>query len=96
MITPGTTYRFALRARNMYGYSIELSSSTSILAIDVPDKPSPPIITLGTGADTTKIRIGWSDPLTHGSPIEEYEVQIRTSTGTYVSNSGCSPIPLSA
>jgi len=37
MIVPGTTYRFAIRARNMYGYATSLSPIVSVLAIDVPD-----------------------------------------------------------
>jgi hypothetical protein len=42
MIVPGTTYRFAIRARNMYGYATSISSVVSVLAIDVPDQPSSP------------------------------------------------------
>ena len=96
MIVPGTTYRFAIRARNIYGYAESISPIVSVLAIDVPDQPAPPIVTLGSGADNTKVQFTWTNPtLTHGSAVEEVQVQFRTSSGTFVSDSGCNPIPLS-
>jgi len=38
MIVPGTTYRFAIRARNVYGYATTISPIVSVVAIDVPDQ----------------------------------------------------------
>ncbi len=44
MLTPGTTYKFALRARNVYGYASSISSVVSVTAIDVPDSIAIPSV----------------------------------------------------
>jgi len=43
-VTSGSTYRFMIRARNSYGYSIE-SNEVIILAAQIPSQPSAPITT---------------------------------------------------
>ncbi len=91
-ITPGTTYKFALRARNIYGYASSISTVVSVTAIDVPDSVPIPSVVIGTGVDATKVSITWNNPAqTHGSAVDQYEVQFRTSTGTYVTDSSCNP-----
>jgi len=39
LFTPGSTYTFTVRARNIYGLSID-STSVSILAAQIPDSPT--------------------------------------------------------
>jgi len=89
----GTTYRFAVKARNIYGSSSSISSVVSAVAIDPPGEVPIPSVTLGTGADATKVLITWSNPtLTHGADVDQFEVQFRTSTGTFVTDTtNCNP-----
>jgi hypothetical protein len=74
-ITPGTTYKFALRARNIYGYASSISTVVSVTAINIPDAVPIPTVVIGTGVDATKVSITWNNPTqTHGSAVDQYEV----------------------
>jgi len=69
-LSPGTTYKFALRARNIYSYASSISTVVSVTAIDVPDAVPIPSVAIGTGVDATKVSITWSIPTqTHGSDV---------------------------
>jgi hypothetical protein len=90
MLTPGTTYKFALRARNIYGYSSSISTVVTVTAIYVPDAVGIPTVAQGTGSEATKVQITWSNPTqTHGSSVLQFQVQFRTSTESYVSDASC-------
>jgi len=86
-LTTGTTYNFAVTARNIYGEST-LSSSVSILARNVPAAMSTMVVTL---QGTTDIRLDFTPPNNNGLTIDEYEILIYDpSSDSYVEdNSEC-------
>ena len=73
MLTTGATYKFRVRARNVYGSASTFSSATSTLAVSRPGIAPTPVVELGTGADELKVRITWADTTpTNGLAIQEY------------------------
>jgi hypothetical protein len=75
-ITPGSSYRFKVKARNIYGLSTLPSADhtpTLIPAIDIPDKVKFPVITID-GSTPTSVLVTWEAPLDHGSAVDNYEV----------------------
>jgi hypothetical protein len=75
----GVTYTFQIVARNAFGES-NPSTSASILAAQVPDKPNAPTTEV-IGMD---VQVSWDAPFNQGSLITSYKVYIETSTvGVY-------------
>lgn len=73
-ITAGTTYKFVVRARNIYGSATLYSPEATATAIDAPGKLDMPTVALDSG-DATKVLISWTaTPLTHGSAVDQYAV----------------------
>ena len=77
--TPNTTFYFSVAARNQLGlgeYSawVPLSTTPPIR----PDAPDPVQLSQSTNYwyNKTTIRIVWSEPVTFGLPIDQYEIQI--------------------
>jgi hypothetical protein len=56
-LTPGTTYRFRVQARNVFGYSTE-SDYVEVLAAEVPETPIAPV----TIFNRETIRVDWTAP----------------------------------
>ena len=75
----GVEYIFKVRAKNVYGYG-EFSNEIGIDAVDIPAKVDITTVTLAV----TNVIIDWNAPFDHYSPILEYEILFRTSTGTQV------------
>ena len=79
-LTPGTTYRFVVQARNIVGLSV-YSAHVDILAAQVPDAPTslrnqPQVTT----AD--QIGLTWYAPsFDGGSPVTEYIIWYDNATG---------------
>lgn len=96
-ITSGTKYRFAVKARNIYGSATSFSSEAVAYAYDVPAKMSmatvvaPSTSTTAPYNDGTYIDISWTAPSTHGSAIDSYEVYFKKSDGTFTTDSSCNP-----
>jgi hypothetical protein len=92
MITPGTTYSFAVKATNLYGSSPTLSATTQATARTVPGKVSSVTVVKGTGTEQTSVVVSWdlSTP-NHGASIDQYQVEFLTATGTWVSSAYCTP-----
>lgn len=79
-LTPGTTYKFKVKARNIIGQS-EFSETTSILAAQIPDEPTDlvnvPQITLAN-----QIGLQWIAPVFDGgSPVIDYRVWYDNASG---------------
>jgi hypothetical protein len=51
-ITSGSTYRFAIRARNIYGSATSYSAELSATAIDIPSKVDMAVVALNTVDNT--------------------------------------------
>ena len=77
----GVTYRFKVRARNVYGAGA-FSSELSVLASDLPDKVATPTVSVGAAA--TSVTIAWSAPFDHAAPVDYYEVLLQAAGGAFV------------
>jgi len=73
-ITAGTTYKFVVRASNIYGSAALYSPEATATAIDAPGKPDMPTVALDS-VDDTQVLISWAATTpTHGSTIDQYAV----------------------
>ena len=68
-LTSGLTYKFKVKARNVFGLSA-FSSELSLLAAYKPDSPNPPVTSV---IDNTVV-IDWTAPSNNGSPILSYRI----------------------
>jgi len=75
----GTSYKFIVSATNKVGLG-ETSDVVSILAAQIPDKPTTPT----TVFINDDIIISWSAPESRGSPILGYLVTIKRFDETYI------------
>jgi hypothetical protein len=73
-LTQGKTYRFKIKARNVYGFSV-LSSFVAILASQKPGLPVSPTTTFLQASNI--VLVTWTEPDNGGSPITGYIVSIR-------------------
>lgn len=77
-LTGGVTYRFKVRARNLYGSGV-FSTELEVLASDLPDKTAIPSVTIG--ATETAVTISWTEPGDHAASITAYEILLLQSDG---------------
>jgi hypothetical protein len=92
-LTGGTTYRFKVRARNIYGNGA-FSTELAVLASDLPDKVAIP--TVAVAAASVDVTVTWDAPGDHAAPLDAYEVLLRKADGSFVDgssscNSGAGP-----
>jgi titin len=79
-LTEGTSYRFKIRAVNIYGASPD-SGEVTIVASDIPSKMDP----MSTARSGTDIVSTFAAPADNGAAIERYEIMIyNQGTSTYV------------
>ena len=82
-LTTGTSYKFAVRARNIYGYGPFTTPDVAIVAASVPGTMSP--VTTALSTSTTDIEISWSPAAPNGEAITRYQIQLFVpSTLSYV------------
>ena len=74
---PGSTYKFKLRPKNLYGLGAD-SSEVSIIASDVPSQMQ--VVT--TSIQGTSVRIQWAAPATNGAALTAYEIVVLQKDGT--------------
>lgn len=79
-LTGGNYYKFKVRARNIYGNG-DFSTELTVLASDKPDKVAIPTVTIG--ASDTAVSISWTEPGYHAAAIDEYEVRLLKSDGSF-------------
>jgi hypothetical protein len=79
-LTGGVSYKFKVRARNIYGDG-DFSPELVVLASDRPGAVAIPSVTIG--AADTDVTIAWAAPDDHSAAIDAYEVHLRVSDGTY-------------
>jgi hypothetical protein len=77
-LTGGTTYRFKVRARNLYGPGA-FSPELVVLASDLPDKTTIP--TVAIGSTETAVTISWTEPGDHAATITAYEILLLHADG---------------
>jgi large repetitive protein len=79
-VTEGTTYRFRIRAVNIYGPG-PASAPASIRASDIPSRMDPP----STARVATDIVVSWSAPAANGAALAAYEISVYSqATSAYV------------
>jgi len=81
-VTGGATYRFRVRARNIYGYGA-YSVYTVVVPDDAPGKTDIPTVALST-TDPTFVQITWPLPNDHSSVITSYQILFMQANGDYV------------
>jgi len=77
----GMTYRFRVRARNIYGYG-PYSDVLEVIPDDAPGKVDIPTVALSS-TDPTEVEISWAAPDDHSSPITSYEILFLMSNGEF-------------
>lgn len=90
-ITEGATYKFVIRAKNIYGSASSLSTPVlSVSAVSLPGKAP----TASVAVDATNVVITWSDSTqSNGAAIDAYEVSFRTLAGIFVVDTSiCNPV----
>jgi len=71
-LTSSKSYKFKVRARNIYGHG-DFSSEATFEASDKPGKPTIPTVVL----NGTNVEVTWVKPAENGSTINAYEVSFR-------------------
>jgi hypothetical protein len=77
----GRTYRFKVRARNIYGHGPD-SDATVVIPDDAPGKTAIPTVQLDA-VDPTEVEISWPEPDDHSAPITAYEVLFMKANGDF-------------
>jgi hypothetical protein len=79
-VTGGQSYRFKVRARNIYGYG-PYSDETLVIPDDAPGKTDIPTVQLAT--DPTEVEVSWPLPDDHSSTITSYEILFMKANGDF-------------
>lgn len=79
-IVPGTTYRFKIRAINIYGAG-DFSDIVTIDASDVPAQMSQVVTAVDNTAIPPVVTITWTAPYDNSEDIIDYEIMILQSDG---------------
>lgn len=78
-LTPGTSYIFRYRVKNIHGWSAGYSPSVTIMAAKVPDTPA----TATTAISGTNVVLTWAAPDENGATILSYIVEIQGSDAAW-------------
>lgn len=78
----GRTYRFRVRARNIYGDG-PFSDELIVIPDDAPGKTDIPTVVLDT-TDPTAVSVSWPLPNEHSATITSYEIMWMKSNGDFV------------
>lgn len=78
-VSGGSTYKFKVRARNVYGYGSFSATELSVTPSDVPGKVAiAEVKNVGTN-----VEIKWTAPNSHSSLISKYEIWFKKSDGSF-------------
>jgi len=80
-VTGGVTYRFRVRARNIYGNG-PFSDDTIVVPDDAPGKTAIPTVQLAV-SPTTSVQISWDLPNEHSATITKYDIYFEKSNGDF-------------
>jgi len=75
--TPGLTYLFRYRVRNIFGWSPNYSPTATILSASKPDVPASPT----TEISGPNVRISWTQPNSNAAAIQAYTIEILAKDG---------------
>ncbi len=77
-LTNGTAYQVQVQATNSVGDSAWSDSAQGIPAVQTPDAPAAPTLTV----DNQSLGVSWAAPEDNGAAISDYDVQYRACTAT--------------
>eukprot|EP00347_Sterkiella_histriomuscorum_P011727 403371340 len=77
-LSESISYKFQVRARNIYGYG-DYSPVTTITPTDIPAKIDIPTVMVVN----MNVKIDWDEPANHGATIDKYEIYILKKDGTF-------------
>ena len=80
-VTGGKTYRFQVRARNIYGKGV-VSPVTTVIPDDKPGKTAIATVALNA-ALLTEVEVSWAQPNDHSSTIDKYEILFMLANGDF-------------
>ena len=80
-VTGGKTYRFQVRARNIYGKGA-VSPVTTVIPDDKPGKTAIATVALNP-ALLTEVEVSWAQPNDHSSTIDKYEILFMLANGDF-------------
>ena len=77
-IVAGVTYKFRIRARNVYGWQPDYSDpAVGVAASEAPSQMDTLATSYDISVDATAVKIEWAEPYANSEPIIDYEVLIR-------------------
>ncbi len=85
-LTNGTTYTFAVRAKNAVGYGDWSEASSPVTPADGPDRPAGPAVT----SQDSSVSVAFGAPHANGAEITGYTVEVRTGGNQVASVTGTS------
>jgi hypothetical protein len=85
-IVQGESYKFRLKAQNLFGFSVEWSP---IVTVTANSKPNPVDIVTTSLVNDADVRIQWVHPADNFSPLSRYEILIQTIDGDLVQHDDC-------
>jgi hypothetical protein len=77
--TPGLTYLFRYRVRNIYGWSPSYSPTVAILSAKKPDKPASAV----TEVSGHNVKISWVAPADNASAITAYTIELQSKDSVW-------------
>ena len=79
--TPGLTYSFRYRLKNIFGFSQHYSPPVEIKSATAPDAPTD----LLSEVSGRNVRISWAAASDNFDPLTRFEVEIQDKAGTWIS-----------
>ena len=89
-IASGVDYKFKVKAQNLFGFSTEWSTITTITANSNPD---PVDIVTTSLVNSNEVRIDWAEPSSNFSPLELYEIMVADIDGQFSVYKDCGSDP---
>jgi len=80
MTTPGTTYSFRYRVKNMLGFSVEFSTEAEIKSAKAPLAPTD-VLTSIAGKN---VKIKWTPQDDNYDTVTRFEIEIKDKAGEWL------------
>jgi hypothetical protein len=78
--TPGVTYLFRYRVKNIFGYSIGYSPETEVKSAVAPDAP----IDLQTSISGRNIKVEWTPSSDNYDEVIRFEIEIESASNEWI------------
>lgn len=77
--TPGTTYTFRFKVRNIFGWSSGFSPTSTVLSAKAPATPGVAV----TSISGLHVKIDWTAPSSNAATITSYRVEIKAKDNSF-------------